>query len=129
MEHRPIDDLEWQAAPDDNFTGNVWFGAKAPPEDPDKDLNVLGVQFSPGARTDWHWHPGGQVIYVVSGSGTVVNRDGSRVEISPGDTVVTPPNEIHWHGAAPDAPMMHLSITVDGATVWTGEKVSDEDYR
>jgi hypothetical protein len=35
---------------------------------------------------------------------------------------------MHWHGARADSPMMHLSITHGGATVWAPEKVSDDDY-
>ncbi len=48
--------------------------------------------------------------------------------MGPGDTVYAPAGERHWHGAAPDSPMMHLSITYGGATEWDAEKVSDEDY-
>lgn len=120
--------MAWTAAPADHFTGRVWFGAMSEPADPE-DMNVLGVQFEPGARTDWHSHPAGQVLYVVSGSGHVANEAGERVDMSAGDTVTTPPNELHWHGARPDSPMMHLSITHGGATVWSEEKVSDEQYR
>jgi hypothetical protein len=34
---------------------------------------------------------------------------------------------VHWHGARPDSPMMHLSITSDGPTEWE-EKVGDSEY-
>jgi quercetin dioxygenase-like cupin family protein len=53
-------------------------------------------------------------------------------EIRPGDTVWIPPGEEHWHGAAPDATMVHLAIQeadAEGtAAVWL-EQVADEDYR
>jgi quercetin dioxygenase-like cupin family protein len=88
---------------------------------------MIAVQFAPGARSDWHSHPAGQVLYVVSGAGLVQTSDGSTVEISPGDVVHAPPGEKHWHGARPDSPMMHLSLTTGGATAWEG-KVSDEEY-
>ncbi len=127
MEHRPAEQLEWTDPPGDSFTGRVWFGPMTPPPGPD-DMNVLGVLFSPGARTDWHSHPGGQVLYVVSGAGRVGTRAGETVELSPGDSLVTPPGEVHWHGAAPGSYMMHLSITHHGDTQWTGEKVADQDY-
>lgn len=127
MDKAAIDSISWVQAPAEHFTGDVWFGEMAKPADPD-DLNVLGVQFAPGSRTDWHSHPGGQVLYVVSGSGTVANRDGERVALAAGDTVNTPANELHWHGATPDSPMLHLSITHGGATVWSEEKVSDPQY-
>ena len=64
MEHRAAGSIEWVAAPAENFTGNVRFG----PLSQDGTLNALGVSFEPGARTDWHWHPDGQVLYVTEGT-------------------------------------------------------------
>lgn len=127
MDQAEIRSLQWRKAPPENFTGEVWFGAMAPPTDPD-DLNVLGVHFAPGARTNWHSHPGGQVLHVVSGRGVVANRHGERVTMAAGDTVKTPADEMHWHGATPDSPMLHLSITHGGETLWSPEKVTDADY-
>ncbi len=46
-----------------------------------------------------------------------------------GDTVQIPPGELHWHGAAFDAPMTHLSITVGEPTEWTDRPVTDDEYR
>jgi quercetin dioxygenase-like cupin family protein len=124
MEHRSADDIEWVDAPKENFTGNVRFG----PLSKDGPLFALGVSFEPGARTDWHWHPEGQVLYVTLGSGLVQDDDGTTVEITAGDTVYTPPNQLHWHGARPDTGMTHLSLTTGGTTVWEPRKVTDEEY-
>jgi hypothetical protein len=50
-----------------------------------------------------------------------------------GDVIFTPPDEWHWHAAAPDHFMTHLSITeaVPGdqppETGW-GEHVTDDEY-
>ena len=126
MEHTPAERLEWAEAPEENFTGRVWFGLLSQAED--RPLNALGVLFEPEARTDWHTHPEGQVLYVVSGSGRVQTADGETVEVGPGDVVHTPPGEEHWHGATPHSYMMHLSLTTGGATQWTGNKVSDGNY-
>jgi quercetin dioxygenase-like cupin family protein len=90
---------------------------------------VLGVLFEPGARTDWHSHPGGQTLFVDSGSGIVVNDAGAVVEVGPGDAVAIPPGETHWHGATESSYMMHISITAGGPTSWNGQKVSEEQYR
>lgn len=120
--------VEWSPAPPRHFTGDVLTATLSQPDDPEHVL-VLGVHFVPGARTDWHSHPGGQVLHVSSGRGLVVNRDGQRLEVVAGDTVTTPPGEVHWHGAAPDAPMTHLSITSHGRTVWEDDKVTDAEYR
>lgn len=127
MDKKPINSLQWVPAPPEHFTGPVWFGDMASDES-EAGMKVLGVQFAPGSRTDWHSHPAGQVLHVVSGSGLVANKAGERVEISAGDTVHTPPDELHWHGARHDSPMMHLSITHGGPTEWAPEKVSGDDY-
>ena len=124
MKHRAAESIEWVAAPAENFTGNVRFG----PLSQDGTLNALGVSFEPGARTDWHWHPDGQVLYVTEGAGLVQDDDGTTVEISAGDTVYTPANQIHWHGARADVAMTHLSLTTGGATVWEPRRVTDEEY-
>ena len=88
------------------------------------------VTFSPGARSAWHTHPGGQTLIVTSGVGWVEEWDGQKREIRPGDVVWTPPGVKHWHGAAQGSEMTHIAITevVDGQTVEWMEKVSDAEY-
>ena len=127
MDHLASSDIAWQPAPETDFTGSVWFGPLAPPAH-DAALNTLAVLFSPGARTAWHRHVEGQVLYVAHGNGVVANEAGDRVEVAAGDTVVIPAGEVHWHGAAPHAHLMHLSLTTGGPTEWMGRKVSEEDY-
>lgn len=53
-------------------------------------------------------------------------RKGGRVDIRPGDVVTASPGEVHWHGAAPDSDMTHISVTASD-TVWSTE-VSAADY-
>lgn len=125
MEHRPSGDLAWNRSPDDHFTGAVWNTRL---HEGEGSPTVIAVQFSPGARSDWHTHPEGQTLYVVWGAGLVQNEGGATVEIEAGDVVHAGPGERHWHGARPDSPMMHLSITSGGPAVWA-EKVSDDDYQ
>jgi quercetin dioxygenase-like cupin family protein len=127
MEHRPVGDVAWEPAPQQRFTGRVWFGALSHADHP-MALHALGVLFEPSARTDWHSHPDGQVLYVVSGAGRVATADGETAEVGAGDTVYAPPGELHWHGAAPGSYMMHLSLTTGGATEWTPDKVGDDQY-
>jgi quercetin dioxygenase-like cupin family protein len=127
MDHTPAKSIDWRASPAEHFTGAVWFGPLS--HATEGGLNALGVQFSPGARTDWHSHPEGQVLYVVAGAGLVQTEGGETVEISAGDVVYASPGELHWHGAKPDSPMMHLSLTTGGATEWEPRKVTDEEYR
>ncbi|MDR6974186.1 quercetin dioxygenase-like cupin family protein [Streptomyces sp. 3330] len=89
------------------------------------------VRFTPGARTHWHAHALGQVLYVTDGVGLVGTRDGEVVRVSVGDTVRCPAGEEHWHGATGTTLMAHLALVVgDGTgdgTTWL-EPVTDEQY-
>ena len=64
------------------------------------------------------------------GTGRIQSR-GDRVhEIRAGDIVYTPSGQEHWHGAAPDQFMTHVSMTEstpDRPDRW-GEHVSDAEY-
>jgi quercetin dioxygenase-like cupin family protein len=112
--------------PADWFTGDVWIDAIARGQAP-SHINVSAVHFSPGARTAWHWHDGGQTLHVTEGSGLVQSRGDRLAEIRPGDVIYTPDREEHWHGAAPDQFMTHLSITA-GDPHW-GPHVTDGEFR
>ncbi len=79
--------------------------------------SALLVRFSPGARTHWHSHPGGQVLYVTDGAGRVGTRDGRVERVEAGDLVYAPPDEEHWHGAADDVQVEHLALSF-GDTAW-----------
>jgi quercetin dioxygenase-like cupin family protein len=81
---------------------------------------------SPGGRTAWHSHDGGQTLYVTEGRGRVQVRDQDAVDLHAGDVIFAPDGEEHWHGATPDDFMTHLSIT-EGAPHW-GAHVTDEEY-
>lgn len=89
--------------------------------------NAYRVEFQPSARTAWHTHSGPQLLVVLSGR-CRVQRAGGVVEVAaPGDVVAIEPNEEHWHGADPQAPMTHLAINIDATTTWL-HKVSDAEY-
>ena len=117
-------------APGDLFVGTVWQDQLFVPEDPSR-LRVTRVSFCPGARTNWHTHAVGQVLFVTAGVGRY-QLEGEPVQaIEPGDVVVIPANARHWHGAAPDQLMTHIAMSesndVGEATTWL-EPVSDADY-
>jgi quercetin dioxygenase-like cupin family protein len=81
------------------------------------DGTALAVTFEPGARTDWHRHTSGQVLFVIEGAGRVGTRDGQVAEIGSGDLVEAPPDEEHWHGASEHGPVTHLALSL-GETIW-----------
>ena len=112
--------------PADWFTGDVYIDAVARGRGP-STLNVGAVHFTPGARTAWHSHDGGQILYVTEGRGLVQARGERVVAISSGDVIYTADGEEHWHGATPDHGMTHLTFT-EGDATW-GAHVSDEEYR
>ncbi|MEQ8296882.1 MAG: cupin domain-containing protein [Nitratireductor sp.] len=116
-------------APGDWFTGTVWQDPIVEAEAPAR-LRALAVHFEPGARTNWHTHPLGQTLYVVSGFGRAQSQDGPIVELRPGDTLWIPPGERHWHGASPKSGMTHIAMqeALDGETVAWQEPVADADY-
>ncbi|MDF2232017.1 cupin domain-containing protein [Albimonas sp. CAU 1670] len=113
----------------DYFTGEVWQepinSAPAPAR-----VAAIRVTFLPGARTNWHTHPFGQTLFVVSGFGRVGTRGGPVRIIRPGDAIWFAPGEEHWHGAAPDSPMAHIAMQEkdDGRTADWLEPVADADY-
>ncbi|MFN2486999.1 MAG: cupin domain-containing protein [Acidimicrobiia bacterium] len=126
MEHTSAGALTWERGSEETFTGNVWSSPMS--KGSDRTVAVLGVLFEPGARSFWHSHPDGQVLYVASGSGRVGNIDGQVVAIAAGDVIYTPAGESHWHGATPTSYLMHISITTGGVTEWEPRAVTDEEY-
>jgi len=112
------------------FTGDVQVDMVFP----GNDVAVYSgayVTFQPGARTAWHFHPAGQHMIIVSGTGLTGTRDGRIIAFHEGDTVWCPPDLDHWHGATRDRAMKHLVITgsKDGENVVWKEKVSDAIYQ
>ena len=114
-----------------NFTGEVFQDEVLVGQAPSR-MRATVVSFTPGARTGWHAHPVGQTLYCLSGVGRIcIGRGAQPQAIYPGDTVMIPPNTMHWHGAAPDRLFAHLAMSENGeqgqGTDWA-EHVSDEDY-
>jgi len=112
------------------FTGTVWQDSIVEAPAPAR-VRALLVSFEPGARTNWHTHPLGQTLYVVSGTGRVQSFGGPLREVRAGDVVWFPPQEKHWHGAGPTTTMVHIAIqeSLDGKTVEWLEKVTEEQYK
>lgn len=114
------------------FTGDVWLDMIVVPREEGQQASLGKVRFAPGARTAWHSHARGQHLHVTDGVAWMGLRDGTILEVRPGETVYTPPGEQHWHGATADDFMEHLAVTEHGddpatTTTWL-EHVSDEDY-
>jgi len=111
------------------FTGDVRIDPLGQATAPARVL-VASVTFEPGARTAWHVHPLGQTLLVTAGCGLVQSEGGPVQEIRPGDVVLCPPREKHWHGATRTTAMTHIAIQeqLDGKAVEWMQKVTDEEY-
>jgi quercetin dioxygenase-like cupin family protein len=106
------------------FTGEVWLRGTITALD---GTNIGVVHFSPGARTHWHRHPGGQFLYGVSGRGRVRTRGQSAHVLEPGDVVHVAAEEWHFHGGTAQTPLIHVAVNGGGAPEW-GDPVSDEEF-
>ena len=129
MEHFKAGERPTKPASPEYFTGPVFQDPIIQAPDPAR-VRALRVTFLPGGRTNWHVHPLGQTLYVVSGVGRYQTDGEPIVEIRAGDTIWIPPDERHWHGASPDSAMCHIAIqeALNGSNVTWLEPVSDEDY-
>jgi len=130
MEIKRIGSQPSNSGPADWFTGTVRIDPLFEAPEPAR-VRAARVTFEPGARTAWHTHPLGQTLIVIAGCGWVQCERGTIEEIHPGDVVWFPPNERHWHGAAPTTAMTHIAFqeALNGKVVDWMEKVSDEQYR
>jgi quercetin dioxygenase-like cupin family protein len=118
-----------QKAPAEHFTGTVRIDPLFQAREPARASGAY-VTFEPCSRSDWHTHPLGQTLIVMSGCGRHQRWGGPIEEIRPGDVVSVGPNEKHWHGAAPTTAMIHIAIqeSLDGTNVDWLEEVTDEQY-
>jgi quercetin dioxygenase-like cupin family protein len=80
-------------------------------------MGLTMVNFEDGAVTNWHTHPGEQILYVMSGKGRVGDEE-AQWDVEPGDVIHFGPGERHWHGAAAGHNMCHISVTNVGPPVW-----------
>jgi len=118
-----------KVASGNNFNGAVWLNRFISPSD-SLDCIVSLVTFQPGVRTNWHTHPGGQILIVTEGIGYYQEKGKTRQIIHKGDIIKCSPGVQHWHGASPDSEFAHLVVAPDvekGEVTWL-QRVTDEEY-
>lgn len=116
--------------PAQNFTGTAWVNMVVLAQD-GFNCSVGTVTFEPGSRTNWHRHPGGQILLVTEGKGYYQERGQPIKIMQKGDVVKCLPGNEHWHGASPDTKVTHIAIGPNinkGGAVWL-QKVTDEEYK
>ena len=86
-----------------------------------KEFKADVVHFGKGVRNKFHAHEGEQILIVTSGKGIIATEAEKKV-IVPGDVVIIPAGEKHWHGAAPDSEFSHLYVSRLGDQITQLEK-------
>ncbi|MNV12691.1 Cupin domain protein [compost metagenome] len=114
---------------------NEWFSGEAflnplVSKDKNNDFSAGSVTFEPGARTNWHTHPRGQVLIVTEDEGFYQEKGKVAQAISKGSVINIPENVEHWHGASAKSKMVHIAITNfkgDTQVTWLN-RVTEEEY-
>jgi len=112
-----------------NFTGTAWLQMLVI-NDSTYNTSIGNVTFEPGARTNWHKHPGGQILLVTDGQGYYQEKGMPVQRIQKGDVIRIPPDTEHWHGASPDKELTHIALNPNlnkGSVVWL-QPLTAEEY-
>jgi quercetin dioxygenase-like cupin family protein len=81
------------------------------------NLRASLINFDAGAVNVFHIHDFDQILYVTAGEGIIATEQ-EKIRITPGDFVVIPAGEKHWHGATPNSAMSHIAISIRGKTTF-----------
>ncbi|PZX10633.1 quercetin dioxygenase-like cupin family protein [Breznakibacter xylanolyticus] len=111
-----------------NFVGTAWITMMV--TDSVYNTSIGTVTFEPGARTNWHKHPGGQILLITDGQGYYQEKGKPAQLLKKGDVVEIRPMIEHWHGATPQKTLIHIAVgtnTVKGSVVWL-QQVSNDEY-
>lgn len=118
-----------EQGPASNFTGKAFnYGLVA--NDSTYHTVVGNVYFEPGARSNWHRHPAGQILIITAGEGYHQIKGRPIEKMRKGDVVKCPPNVEHWHGASPNSALHQMYIipnTEKGIVEWL-QPVTDKEY-
>lgn len=118
-----------ELGPAENFTGKAW-NTPLVPDDSIYNTVIGNVYFEPGARSNWHIHPSGQILVIIDGIGFHQIKGQAKETIREGDVVKCPPNVEHWHGASQETGLQQMYIlpkTEKGIVQWL-QAVTDEEY-
>ena len=92
----------------------------------------INVTFEPGCRNNWHVHHDAvQVLICVAGRGWYQEWGKNPIELTPGTVIAIPAEAKHWHGAARDSWMQHLTyhthVGANASNEWL-EPVTYDEY-
>jgi quercetin dioxygenase-like cupin family protein len=92
-----------------------------------KDLGIGRRSFEPGARSAWHSHDKGQLIFVEQGRARTQKKGQPMKELGVGESDYTAPNVVHWHGATPRDRLVQVAVSFGGEIKWL-QKTTDAEY-
>ena len=112
----------------DNYTGTIWLSELNHP-DSNFTFSLAQAVYAPGAKLDWHIHPGGQYLLITEGKGYYQEKGQPARLVQKGDIIKCLPGVEHWHGAAPNSSFSYIAVTPiqKGKTIWL-RRVTDEEY-
>jgi quercetin dioxygenase-like cupin family protein len=112
----------------DNYTGTIWLNELNHP-DSNFTFSLAQAVYAPGAKLDWHIHPGGQYLLITEGKGYYQEKGQPARIVQKGDIIKCLPGVEHWHGAAPNSSFSYIAVTPiqKGKTIWL-RRVTDEEY-
>ncbi len=112
----------------DNHTGKIWLN-ELNGADSIFSYSIAVAIFAPGAKLDWHTHPGGQILLITEGTGYYQEKGKPIQIVHKGDVIKCFPGVQHWHGASPGSSFAYVAVTptTKGKTIWL-QRVTDEEY-
>lgn len=117
-----------EKSPNVHHVGNVWL-TEINTADSVFSYGTSVAIFDPGARLDWHSHPGGQILIFTEGVGYYQEKGKTRQTVRRGEVIKCAPGVEHWHGATPESGVTYIATSPaqKGKTVWL-HRVSDAEY-
>jgi len=94
----------------------------------ESNINAALRRFEPNNKTYWHSHEGGFILFVQEGRARVQRRGEPMKELGPGEIDYAPPGVEHWHGSAPNEPLLQLGVVPFGGGIKFLEPVTDGQY-
>ncbi len=120
----------FKPAPAEYFSGKAFIKSLIIADEV-TNCNVNDVVFEAGCRNNWHTHPSNQILIVKEGVCYYQEEGQPMQKVQAGGVINVLPGIKHWHGASPDAPMVHIAININtdkGLVNWM-EPVSDAVYK
>ena len=75
-----------------------------------KQFALLVNEFDPGLTSTAHKHDAEEhAFYVISGAG-IMNIEGEKIPVAPGDAVFVPPGKMHQISSTGDAPLKYVVL-------------------